>query len=64
MTDLLLNDIKDLREYDFRTSLSGCWNNVGTVYLAQHRKTGKFCCIKKYPFDQFRDEIRSIKVGE
>lgn len=56
-------DVKGLRQYDFRTSLAGCWNNVGTVYLAQNRSNGEFCCIKKYPFDKCRDEVKHIKVS-
>lgn len=49
----------DVKQYEFRTSLAGCWNNAGTVYLAQNRKNSKFFCIKRFPLC---DDIKCIKV--
>uniref|UniRef100_A0A2M4BSI5 Putative serine/threonine protein kinase n=1 Tax=Anopheles marajoara TaxID=58244 RepID=A0A2M4BSI5_9DIPT len=50
----------NVRSYDFKVELAKCFNNLGTVYLAQHRATGQHVAVKKFLVEDLKNEIGHI----
>lgn len=51
----------DISDYDVKTELAVCYNNIASVYLAQHRASREFVAVKKYTMDKAKEESVYIR---
>ncbi|XP_058061458.1 STE20-related kinase adapter protein alpha [Anopheles bellator] len=51
----------NVQSYDFKVELAKCFNNLGTVYLAQHRPSGQHVAIKKFLIEDLKNEDGHIQ---